>query len=105
MSMQGRGLVAPEGEGFALTGSGHDRARDIIRRHRLAECLFRDTFEIRSNEQIESNACVLEHVLSAEVTESICKFLKHPTQCPHGRPIPRGQCCEQSGKFRIVATP
>jgi putative ABC transport system ATP-binding protein len=103
LAMQGMGLTAAEGEGFVLTGKGTDRARDIIRRHRLAECLFRDTFEIRSNEQIESNACVLEHVLSAEVTESICKFLKHPAQCPHGRPIPRGPCCEHSGQFRIVA--
>ena len=103
LSMQGMGLTAAQGEGFVLTEKGTDRARDIIRRHRLAECLFRDTFLIRSNEQIESNACVLEHVLSAEVTESICKFLKHPTQCPHGRPIPRGKCCEHSGQFRIVA--
>jgi putative ABC transport system ATP-binding protein len=102
LSMQSQSLVRPDGEGFLLTEKGRDRARDIIRRHRLAECLFRDTFEIRSNEQIESNACVLEHVLSAEVTESICKFLKHPTQCPHGRPIPRGPCCEHSGQFRVV---
>ena len=103
LAMQGKGMVKPDGDTFLLTEKGQDRARDIIRRHRLAECLFRDTFEIRSNEQIESNACVLEHVLSPEVTESICKFLKHPTQCPHGRPIPRGQCCEHSGQFRIVA--
>jgi len=102
LSMQTQALVQPDGDGFLLTEKGRARARDIIRRHRLAECLFRDTFEIRSNEQIESNACVLEHVLSAEVTESICKFLKHPTQCPHGRPIPRGACCEHSGQFRVV---
>jgi putative ABC transport system ATP-binding protein len=104
LSMQRKGMVKPEGETFLLTPQGSDRARDIIRRHRLAECLFRDTFEIRSNDQIESNACVLEHVLSPEVTESICKFLKHPAECPHGRPIPRGPCCEKTGQFRIVAT-
>jgi putative ABC transport system ATP-binding protein len=104
LAMQGKGMVKPDGESFLLTEKGQERAKDIIRRHRLAECLFRDTFEIRSNEQIESNACVLEHVLSPEVTESICKFLKHPTQCPHGRPIPRGECCEKTGQFRIVAT-
>ncbi|HXX95353.1 MAG TPA: iron dependent repressor, metal binding and dimerization domain protein [Planctomycetota bacterium] len=101
--MERKALVRPEGDTFLLTPQGHDRARDIIRRHRLAECLFRDTFEIRSNEQIESNACVLEHVLSTEVTESICKFLKHPDHCPHGRIIPRGPCCEKTGQFRIVA--
>jgi putative ABC transport system ATP-binding protein len=104
LAMEHLQLVIPENGGFALSAKGRLRASDIIRRHRLAEVLFRDTFEIRSNDQIESNACVLEHVLSPEVTESICKFLKHPTQCPHGRPIPRGQCCEQSGKFRVVTT-
>ncbi|HVR83232.1 MAG TPA: iron dependent repressor, metal binding and dimerization domain protein, partial [Planctomycetota bacterium] len=104
LAMERLQLVVPENGGFELSEKGRLRASDIIRRHRLAEVLFRDTFEIRSNDQIESNACVLEHVLSPEVTESICKFLKHPTQCPHGRPIPRGQCCEQSGKFRVVTT-
>jgi ABC-type multidrug transport system ATPase subunit len=102
MAMAAEGLVRPEGAGFVLSDKGTARARDIIRRHRLAECLFRDTFEIRSNEQIESNACVLEHVLSPEVTESICKFLKHPRECPHGRLIPDGVCCERSGRFKIV---
>jgi DtxR family Mn-dependent transcriptional regulator len=102
LAMERLQLVTADAGGFVLTEKGRLRASDIIRRHRLAECLFRDTFEIRSNEQIESNACVLEHVLSPEVTESICKFLKHPTQCPHGRPIPRGRCCEHSGQFRAV---
>jgi len=104
MSMERVQLVVPDAGGYQLSEKGRLRAKDVIRRHRLAECLFRDTFEIRSNEQIESNACVLEHVLSPEVTESICKFLKHPPQCPHGRPIPRGPCCEHSGQFRVVGT-
>lgn len=99
MAMAGRGLVRADSAGFVLTDRGAGRASDIIRRHRLAERLFRDTFEIRSNEQIESNACVLEHVLSPEVTDSICKFLGHPQHCPHGRPIPRGACCQRSGRF------
>ncbi len=102
LSMQAKGLVVADNGGFVMSQAGTDRARDIIRRHRLAECLFRDTFEIRSNEQIESNACVLEHVLSPEVTDSICKFLGHPRECPHRRPIPIGACCERSGKFQIV---
>jgi putative ABC transport system ATP-binding protein len=91
--MQSRGLVSRSNGDFGLTQAGEARARDIIRRHRLAERLFQDTFEITKNEQIESNACVLEHVLSPEVTESICRFLKHPRTCPHGRPIPGGACC------------
>lgn len=100
LEMGRRGLVAESAGGFRLSSAGTDRARDVIRRHRLAERLFRDTFEIRSNEQIESNACVLEHVLSPEVTESICRFLGHPRECPHGRPIPVGDCCEKTGRFK-----
>ncbi|MBI2933358.1 MAG: ATP-binding cassette domain-containing protein [Planctomycetes bacterium] len=102
MAMQQKGLVVADNGGFALSRQGVDHARDVIRRHRLAERLFQDTFEIRSNEQIESNACVLEHVLSPEVTNSICKFLGHPKECPHKRPIPGGECCERSGKFPKV---
>jgi DtxR family Mn-dependent transcriptional regulator len=28
------------------------------------------------------------------VTDSICTYLGHPPRCPHGKPIPRGRCCE-----------
>jgi putative ABC transport system ATP-binding protein len=100
LSMSARGILREEGEAFALTEGGERRARDIVRRHRLAECLFRETLSIRNNEQIEANACVLEHVLSPEVTESICRFLRHPAACPHGRPIPRGACCGDGAEAR-----
>jgi DtxR family Mn-dependent transcriptional regulator len=36
----------------------------------------------------------VEHILSSEVTDSVCTFLGHPTHCPHGKAIPRGRCCE-----------
>jgi DtxR family Mn-dependent transcriptional regulator len=41
----------------------------------------------------EKEACTWEHVLSEEVTDSVCSFLGHPRVCPHNKPIPRGQCC------------
>ena len=28
-----------------------------------------------------------------EATEKICSFLGHPKTCPHGAPIPAGECC------------
>ena len=34
-----------------------------------------------------------EHILSPEATDRICSFLGHPRTCPHGSPIPAGQCC------------
>jgi putative ABC transport system ATP-binding protein len=76
-----------------LTARGRQRAADIIRRHRLAERLFTDSLALESESEIEQQACKFEHILSPEATEKICTFLGHPRTCPHGAPIPAGQCC------------
>jgi putative ABC transport system ATP-binding protein len=75
-----------------LTEEGEWRARTLIRRHRLAETLFSQTFSM-SDQQAESEACLFEHILSSEATDSICTFLGHPKLCPHGKAIPGGTCC------------
>lgn len=80
-----------------LTDRGQSRARDVVRRHRLAERLFRDTFRIDDHEA-HSQACKFEHIISPELDERICSFLGHPTTCPHGNPIPPGSCCEKCQK-------
>jgi putative ABC transport system ATP-binding protein len=77
----------------ALTARGRRRAADIIRRHRLAERLFTDSLALDSESEIEQQACKFEHILSPEATDKICSFLGHPKTCPHGAPIPPGQCC------------
>src|SRR5436189_1508002 len=76
-----------------LTPRGRQRAADIIRRHRLAERLFTDSLALDSETEIEQQACKFEHILSPEATDKICAFLGHPRTCPHGAPIPPGQCC------------
>jgi putative ABC transport system ATP-binding protein len=79
-----------------LTDRGRQRAADIIRRHRLAERLFTDSLALDSETEIEQQACKFEHILSPEATDKICTFLGHPKTCPHGAPIPPGQCCGRS---------
>ena len=76
-----------------FTDIGRRRAADVIRRHRLAERLFTDSLAMDSETEIEQQACKFEHILSPEATDKICTFLGHPRTCPHGSPIPRGQCC------------
>lgn len=76
----------------AFTPDGHRRAEALIRRHRLAETLFSQTFQMQEAD-VEAEACYFEHILSPAVTESICSFLGHPPACPHGKSIPRGGCC------------
>ena len=82
---------------------GEKRAEDIIRRHRIAERLLSEVFEVEERE-IEDHACELEHthVLGQMVIDSICTFLGHPPTCPHGKAIPRGECCK---KFSLEVRP
>ena len=87
------GLLRHIGKEVRFTDQGEERARSIIRRHRLAERLFMDVLFIRDDAAVESNACTFEHILSPEVTDRICTFLGHPKTCPHGSPIPPGACC------------
>jgi putative ABC transport system ATP-binding protein len=80
-----------------LTESGTRRARDVVRRHRLAERLFTDTFAIEDAEA-HRQACRFEHIITPELDQRICSFLNHPKTCPHGNPIPPGPCCEANGR-------
>jgi ABC-type glutathione transport system ATPase component len=89
------GLVTVEDGVEQFTPAGELRARNVIRRHRLAERLFIDVLSIRDEVEIESSACKFEHILSPDVTDRICTLLNHPLECPHGSPIPQGECCAE----------
>ena len=91
------GLFEMEGNRMVLKEKGEERARELIRRHRLTERLLLEIFEI-SEDEVEEEACKLEHILSPGVTESVCTFLGHPPTCIHGKPIPRGECCARFKK-------
>jgi len=87
------GLAARRGDQVDLGPAGEEIARAVVRRHRLAEVLLSQVLALKE-EISETTACEVEHVLSAEVTDSVCTFLGHPPHCPHAKPIPRGRCCE-----------
>lgn len=89
-------LIQVAGHALIFAPAGEERAQGIIRRHRLAERLMTDLFELEE-EHAEPAACQFEHILSPEVTDSVCTLLGHPPTCPHGKRIPRGECC---AKFR-----
>lgn len=75
-----------------LTDQGYLAAKKVIRRHRLAERLLYDVLQIKKD-KIEGPSCQFEHILTGEVEENICVLLGHPRECPHGKPIPEGECC------------
>lgn len=75
-----------------LTDKGKEEARDCVRRHRLAERLLVDVLDFKK-ELVHKTSCKFEHLLHEGLDESICTLLGHPKTCPHGRPIPEGNCC------------
>ena len=83
---EGRVYLRPEGK---------DEGRRTIRRHRLAERLMMDVLNIRG-ETGDDKACQFEHLLSEGVDVKVCTMLNHPATCPHGKPIPPGECCEEA---------
>ncbi len=91
--MTERGLIEIKGDRIEMTPEGREMARQIIRCHRLAERLLVDVLAMGS-EGVQDAACRFEHILTAEVADSICTLLGHPKTCPHGKLIPPGDCCE-----------
>ena len=85
------------GDTIELTKEGGERARGIVRRHRLAEILFGQVLEVDATDA-ETSACEFEHILAERVVDRVCTFLGHPPACPHGHPIPQGSCCQVYSK-------
>jgi DtxR family Mn-dependent transcriptional regulator len=92
------GILNFDGENISFTEKGKDEAKGIIRRHRLAECLLSSVLGKKPAET-EQAACEFEHILSAELVDSICILLGHPPKCPHGDLIPQGECCTKAKSY------
>ncbi len=80
--------------GTSLTSTGRRHALRLIRNCRLVEVFMRDAMGIPVDEKL---ACHIEHRLSDEFADGLCRMLHHPASCPHGQPIPRGRCCRATG--------
>ncbi len=98
-------MVEVKGDRVYLREEGRDEAQMAVRRHRLAERLTMDIFDIRGAEG-NNQACEFEHLLRGAVDTKLCTLLNHPATCPHGRPIPPGRCCQEArkkGEVGVVA--
>jgi DtxR family Mn-dependent transcriptional regulator len=74
--------------GVHLARKGLQIAEKVTRKHRLLERFLHDVLRIK-DEKVHSEACEMEHALSDEAEESLCRFLKHPDLCPDdGKIIP-----------------
>ncbi len=93
--LTGRALVEVRQGMVYFRPEGRDEGRMTIRRHRLAERLMMDVLNIRG-EAGDYKACQFEHLLNEGVDAKVCTMLNHPTTCPHGKPIPSGECCAEA---------
>jgi len=85
--------------GTRLTSNGNRTAENIVRKHRLLERFLHDVLKVDKT-QVHDQACGMEHSLSDDAAESLCRFLRHPDRCPdNGKIIPPcdlqiGSCAE-----------
>ena len=70
-----------------LTRKGLEVAVRVLRRHRLAELLLTDVLGMPWDE-VQQEACMLEHAISENVEQRLIEILGDPKVCPHGLPIP-----------------
>ncbi len=73
--------------GAELSEAGRQIALEMTRRHRLLE-LFLTQVMGYSWDRVDAEAERLEHVISDEFEERMDAMLGHPTEDPHGDPIP-----------------
>jgi DtxR family Mn-dependent transcriptional regulator len=99
--------------GVALTPQGKALALHVLRRHRLIEQFLVEVLGFDWSE-VHDEAERMEHVVSDLLLERIDTYLGHPTEDPHGDPIPSAQGkvepnlfqslleCELGGCFKVA---
>jgi DtxR family transcriptional regulator, Mn-dependent transcriptional regulator len=70
-----------------LTRKGLEVGNRVLRRHRLAERLLTDVLGM-SWDEVNAEACMLEHAISERVEDRLIELLGNPQTCPHGHPVP-----------------
>jgi DtxR family Mn-dependent transcriptional regulator len=86
--MERDGLLRVAGDRqLSLTETGRSLATQVMRKHRLAECLLLDVIGLPW-EEVHIEACRWEHVMSDAVERRMIELLHYPARCPHGNVIP-----------------
>ncbi|HUG70697.1 MAG TPA: metal ABC transporter permease [Pirellulaceae bacterium] len=90
-----RGLVASgdmavRGSVYELSAAGRERAKRLVRAHRLWESYMAKHFEL-PDDHLHESAARVEHFLGAELREELAAELDDTAEDPHGREIPPEQ--------------
>jgi DtxR family transcriptional regulator, Mn-dependent transcriptional regulator len=85
--LRASGLTASEGGRYTLTARGEQRARHLVRAHRLLERYLADEVRLPLT-AVHRVAERLEHRLSEADADRLSASMGHPERDPHGDPIP-----------------
>jgi len=72
--------------GAELTDKGDKAASKIVRKHRLLERFLTDMLRLGKN-NVHEQAGEMEHTLSDEAEEALCRVLQHPDLCPDDKKL------------------
>jgi DtxR family Mn-dependent transcriptional regulator len=75
-------------KGAVLRPKGKKIAVKVARKHRLLERFLVDFVGITGRSTHEQ-ACKMEHALTDEAEQNLCKIMHHPPECPDGKKIPK----------------
>lgn len=70
-----------------LTEIGKERAKQVLKNHRVLECLFHYYLGLDVS-NIKDVICGMEHHVNEEIFNVLYEKLGKPKLCPHGKPIP-----------------
>ena len=71
----------------SLTPDGERAALLVLRRHRILETFLASVLKLDWSE-VHEDAEELEHHVSDRVLDALDRYMRHPTEDPHGHPIP-----------------
>lgn len=87
--------------GVSLTRQGRALALHVLRRHRLIEQFLVEVLGFDWSE-VHDEAERMEHVVSDLLLERIDQYLGHPTEDPHGDPIPSAKGVMLGGDYATL---
>ncbi len=105
-NLAGKKLVSYEPYvGARLTENGMEVVTKLKRRHRLIEVFLSDVLQIEPS-RVHPEACRLEHYMSDETADALCRWLEAPSRSPHGKFIapcekPIGSCDQCRGPITV----
>lgn len=103
--LQRDGLVTVDAKKqISLTAEGLRRAEQMVRRHRLAECLITDVLGVDWWRAYEE-AHLLEHGISDVTEERLFEALNRPKRSPFGYPIPGPDAPKQLSMTTLADVP